>query len=85
MQSFLEAGKVLVFVGNRAGCDELSGSLNRLLGGSMAAPKCLSIHGERTQQSRDDAIRQFKSGAVLIIVATDVAARGLDIKVLVVP
>lgn len=80
LATFLGDGKVLVFVGNRAGCDELSGSINRLLGGSQTAPKCLSIHGERTQQSRDDAIRQFKSGAVQVIVATDVAARGLDIK-----
>jgi hypothetical protein len=58
LATFLAEGKVLVFVGNRIGCDELSGSVNRLLGGTMTAPKCLAIHGERTQQSRDDAIRQ---------------------------
>ena len=50
--------QVLVFVGNRAGCDELAGSLNRVLGGTLTAPKCLAIHGDRTQQSRDDVIRQ---------------------------
>ena len=68
VSSFLEDGKVLVFVGNRAGCDELAGSLNRFLGGSLTAPKCLAIHGERTQQSRDDVIRQVRRGDGCVVV-----------------
>ncbi|KAM3221191.1 hypothetical protein P3L10_020459 [Capsicum annuum] len=38
-----------------------------------------AIHGDRTQQEREYALRSFKSGNTPILVATDVAARGLDI------
>ena len=38
-----------------------------------------SIHGDRSQREREDALRSFKSGRTPILVATDVAARGLDI------
>lgn len=39
-----------------------------------------SIHGDRTQSQREEALRDFKSGKMNILVATSVAARGLDIK-----
>ncbi|PFH35149.1 DEAD (Asp-Glu-Ala-Asp) box polypeptide DDX3X [Besnoitia besnoiti] len=39
----------------------------------------VSIHGDRTQQEREEALRLFKAGKCPILVATDVAARGLDI------
>lgn len=38
-----------------------------------------SIHGDRTQKEREAALREFKSGRCPVLVATDVAARGLDI------
>ena len=38
------------------------------------------IHGDKEQRERDYIINQFKSGRVPVLVATDVAARGLDIK-----
>jgi len=38
-----------------------------------------SIHGDKSQEGRTQAVEQFKSGAVPLLVATDVAARGLDI------
>jgi len=40
---------------------------------------CTSIHGDKNQLSRIEAVEQFKSGKVPLLVATDVAARGLDI------
>ncbi|CEG43842.1 dead box rna helicase [Plasmopara halstedii] len=40
---------------------------------------CVAIHGDRTQQQRSEAVEQFKSGEVPLLIATDVAARGLDI------
>ena len=40
---------------------------------------CTSIHGDRMQFEREKALKDFKSGACPILVATDVAARGLDI------
>jgi ATP-dependent RNA helicase RhlE len=39
-----------------------------------------AIHGDRTQAERERALREFKSGDVRVLVATDVAARGLDIE-----
>ncbi len=41
---------------------------------------CVSIHGDKGQKQRDLAYSAFKSGQSLILVATDLAARGLDIK-----
>ena len=38
-----------------------------------------SIHGDRSQREREEALRRFKTGQTPIIVATAVAARGLDI------
>ena len=39
-----------------------------------------AIHGDRTQAERERALQEFKSGEVRVLVATDVAARGLDIE-----
>merc|ERR1712059_30131 len=41
--------------------------------------KACSIHGDKSQDARTEALEQFKSGKVPLLVATDVAARGLDI------
>ena len=40
---------------------------------------CVSIHGDKSQAERNQAYDQFKSGRVKLLIATDVAARGLDI------
>ncbi|GFE52696.1 hypothetical protein BaOVIS_001000 [Babesia ovis] len=66
--------KVLVFVESRAGADTLVRDLAR------RGINALSIHGNKTQAQRDHTVSQFRSGAVKIMVATDVASRGLDIK-----
>ena len=66
-------GQVLVFVKTKRGCDELVG---RLQAKNISAD---TIHGDRPQASRLKALEAFKAGEVEILVATDVAARGLDI------
>ncbi|XP_021738320.1 DEAD-box ATP-dependent RNA helicase 37-like [Chenopodium quinoa] len=63
----------LVFVETKKGADALEHWLG--INGFPAT----SIHGDRTQQERELALRSFKSGNTPILVATDVAARGLDI------
>jgi superfamily II DNA/RNA helicase len=68
--------QVLVFVKTRRGADELAAFLHEH---SIAAE---AIHGDRTQASRSAALAGFKSGETKILVATDVAARGLDIELL---
>ena len=44
-----------------------------------AGYSCIAIHGDMTQAARTDALDQFKSGRTPLLIATDVAARGLDI------
>ncbi|XP_039268947.2 putative ATP-dependent RNA helicase DDX43 [Styela clava] len=65
--------KVLVFVGRKTTADNLSADL------IMMNIICQSIHGGREQYDREQALNDFKSGEVNILVATDVASRGLDV------
>ena len=66
-------GQVLVFVKTKKGADEL---VANLLAKKIKAD---AIHGDKPQASRQRALDSFKAGEVQILVATDVAARGLDI------
>ncbi|XP_049822410.1 ATP-dependent RNA helicase bel isoform X2 [Aethina tumida] len=63
----------LVFVETKKGADSLEEFLHN------EGYPVTSIHGDRTQREREDALRQFRSGSTPILVATAVAARGLDI------
>ncbi|HEX6543593.1 MAG TPA: DEAD/DEAH box helicase, partial [Ktedonobacterales bacterium] len=63
----------IVFVNTRRDADMLSEQLNGL--GYLA----LAIHGEITQAQRERSLERFRSGRTQVLVATDVAARGLDI------
>ncbi|GAB4828299.1 DEAD-box ATP-dependent RNA helicase 52 [Ancistrocladus abbreviatus] len=63
----------LVFVETKRGADALENWLSR--NGFPAT----AIHGDKVQMERERALRSFKTGATPILVATDVAARGLDI------
>lgn len=67
------SGSIIVFVKTRRGADRLSKELNQ--NGYSAA----AIHGDLPQRRRDRVIQAFRSGKSRILVATDVAARGLDI------
>ncbi|MBD2835655.1 DEAD/DEAH box helicase [Pseudomonas sp. JM0905a] len=66
-------GQVLVFAKTRKGVDQL---VDELQAQGVSAD---SIHGDKPQPSRLRALQRFKAGEVQILVATDVAARGLDI------
>ncbi|KAG1650040.1 hypothetical protein FOA52_009525, partial [Chlamydomonas sp. UWO 241] len=68
-----QPGLTLVFTETKRGADELERFLSR--NGLPAT----SIHGDRSQDQREAALRSFKSGRTPVMVATDVAARGLDI------
>jgi ATP-dependent RNA helicase RhlE len=65
--------QVLVFVGTKFGTARLATWLERE--GVNAA----AIHGDKSQQQRTEALEAFKNGHARVLVATDVAARGLDI------
>ena len=66
--------QVLVFAKTRNGVDQL---VERLQGLSINAD---GIHGDKPQATRQRALDRFKAGEIQILVATDVAARGLDIE-----
>ncbi|KAL6882129.1 hypothetical protein ACP4OV_011601 [Aristida adscensionis] len=65
--------KVLIFCTTKRMCDQLARTLTRQFGAS-------AIHGDKSQSEREKVLNHFRSGRSPILVATDVAARGLDIK-----
>lgn len=69
-----EFSRVLIFAETKMEVERLTSSL--LVGGFKAE----SIHSNKNQSQRSRTLSQFKTGAINIMVATDVAARGLDIK-----
>jgi len=73
LAKFTVEGSVLIFVSKRGVIDELTANLN-----SSNFP-CACIHGDLLQGERDKVIKDFKKEKVKILVATDVASRGLDI------
>ncbi len=68
--------QVLVFTGTKLGCNRLANELNK------AGIHADAIHGDKSQQERIKALDAFKAGTMRVLVATDVAARGLDIEAL---
>ena len=68
-----EHDKVMVFVGRKATADNLSCDL------IMKNIQCQSIHGDRQQCDREEALEDFKVGRARILIATDVASRGIDV------
>lgn len=69
-----EDARTLIFVDRQEKADDL---LKELL---MKGYPCMSIHGGKDQIDRDSTISDFKKGIVPIMIATSVAARGLDVK-----
>lgn len=68
-----DATSVLVFCRTKHGADRIEESLERN-GFSVAA-----IHGDKTQGAREKALVNFRDGKIQVLVATDIAARGIDI------
>tara|TARA_R110002073_G_scaffold133093_2_gene280121 strand:+ start:2977 stop:4218 length:1242 start_codon:yes stop_codon:yes gene_type:complete len=66
-------GQILIFRRTKFGVDKLEQTLLK------NGYKVETIHGDKTQNLRQDALKKFKNGYVNILIATDVAARGIDI------
>ncbi len=69
-----EAQGVIVFVRTKSGAEEVAECLIQF------GHRAMAIHGDLTQSLRERIITQFKQGAIDVLVATDVAARGLDVE-----
>ncbi len=65
--------QVLVFTRTKHGADKLVSSLHR------DGLRAVALHGNKSQNARTRALADFKAGAVEVMVATDIAARGIDI------
>ncbi|XP_024223516.1 probable ATP-dependent RNA helicase DDX5 isoform X2 [Bombus vosnesenskii] len=65
--------KTIIFVETKRKVDDITRNIRR------DGWQALSIHGDKNQQERDHVLQEFKSGRAPILVATDVAARGLDV------
>ncbi|HEY2150535.1 MAG TPA: DEAD/DEAH box helicase [Vicinamibacterales bacterium] len=66
-------GPVLIFTRTKIGADRLARRL------AAAGVKCTALHADRSQDQRRIAVEGFKGGKYKVLVATDIAARGLDI------
>jgi superfamily II DNA/RNA helicase len=69
-----ERGRTLVFVRTKRGADRL---VKRLASSSVPA---VAMHGDKSQGQRERALASFEAGSVDTLVATDVAARGIDVE-----
>ncbi|CAG8634679.1 2246_t:CDS:10, partial [Funneliformis mosseae] len=65
---------IIIFVNQKKGCDVLARALNKL------GYRATTLHGGKTQEQRESALAHLKNGTMDILVATDVAGRGIDVK-----
>ncbi len=65
--------QVLLFSRTKHGADKIARNLHR------EKIKAAAIHGNKSQNQRQKALEQFKAGKIRVLVATDIAARGIDI------
>jgi len=73
LRSYDRGAKCLVFTGTKRMADQIEHKLNR------RGYKAAAIHGDKRQQDRDYVLKNFKSGRIQIMVATDVASRGIHV------
>lgn len=76
LESFIKenpASKIIIFVRTRVRAERVAKAMERV------SIQSITIHGEKDQGERSDAMRKFKDGECQILIATDVSARGIDI------
>jgi len=73
LEQMEKGASTLIFTRTKYGADKLSQRLRK------AGIKSKAIHGDKSQNARQDALYDFKSGKCRVLVATDIAARGIDI------
>jgi len=74
LERIMDGSKILIFSETKRGADNLCRQLRQ---DGFAA---LCMHGDKKQEERDWVLKEFKEGKSPIMIATDVAARGLDVK-----
>ncbi|CAH1440618.1 unnamed protein product [Lactuca virosa] len=74
LDDIMDGSRILIFMDMKKGCDQITRQLR------MDGWPALSIHGDKSQAERDWVLSESKAGKSPIMTATDVAARGLDVK-----
>ncbi|KAF4688544.1 ATP-dependent RNA helicase dbp2 [Perkinsus olseni] len=74
LERIMDGSKIVVFTDTKRAADDLTRMLR------MDGWPALCIHGDKKQEERDWVLQEFKSGKSPIMIATDVASRGLDVK-----
>merc|ERR1719230_1941159 len=74
MDKVMDGSRILIFADTKRGADELTREMR------MDGLPALCMHGDKKQEERDWVLSEFKAGKSPILVATDVAARGIDVK-----
>ncbi|EYU21378.1 hypothetical protein MIMGU_mgv1a004869mg [Erythranthe guttata] len=74
LEDIMDGSRILIFMDTKKGCDQITRQLR------MDGWPALSIHGDKSQAERDWVLSEFRAGKSPIMTATDVAARGLDVK-----
>jgi len=74
LRNFQRTDLVLIFAARKRGCDFVANMLQR------CGFKAKAIHSDKSQDQRESILDEFRTGRVPIMVATDVASRGLDVK-----
>lgn len=74
LERIMDGSKILIFCETKRGSDDLCRQLR------LDAWPALCIHGDKRQEERDWVLAEFKAGKSPIMIATDVASRGLDVK-----
>lgn len=72
LQEHAKGGKCIVFTQTKRDADRLAGAMQRTL-------RCEALHGDISQSQRERTLSGFRQGQFNVLVATDVAARGLDV------
>lgn len=75
LPTFCNVGRTIVFCATREGCEQLAQSLVD----DPAIPPLQTLHGDKHPSDRKAALRAFTKGQIKLLIATDVAGRGLDI------
>jgi ATP-dependent RNA helicase DDX21 len=71
-QVYGKGGKTIVFTQTKRDADDVALAMGRILG-------CEALHGDISQTQREKTLDAFREGKITVLVATDVAARGLDV------
>ncbi|KAL8170352.1 hypothetical protein V2J09_022156 [Rumex salicifolius] len=74
LPGMIDEGDVLIFASKKGTVDEIESQL------AQKAFRVAALHGDKDQASRMEVLQKFKAGTYHVLIATDVAARGLDIK-----